>query len=108
MKLKRGEVVICVSPGDYGKPRPAVVIQSDFFSEHQSFTLLPLTGELYPAKLFRIDVEPTPENGLDKLSQVMVDKITTVAIARVKQKIGSLTDEQMEKIEVALTVWLGL
>lgn len=108
MKLKRGDVVICVSPGDYGKPRPAVVIQSDFFSEHQSCTLLPLTGEFFPAKLFRIDIEHAPENGLDKHSQVMVDKITTVAITRIKQKIGSITDEQMEKIEVALTVWLGL
>lgn len=108
MKLKRGDVVICVSPGNYGKPRPAVVIQSDFFSEHQSCSLLPLTGELYPAGLFRVGIEPTPENGLDKASQVMVDKITSIAVARIKQKIGRLSGEQMEKIEVALTVWLGL
>jgi|SRR3989338_794579 len=108
MKIKRGDVVICVSPGDYGKPRPAVVIQSDFFSEHQSCSLLPLTSELYPARLFRIDIEPASDNGLDKASQVMVDKITSIAVVRIKQKIGRLSEEQMEKIEVALTVWLGL
>jgi mRNA interferase MazF len=85
-----------------------VVIQSDFFSEHQSYSLLPLTGELYPAKLFRIDIEPSSENGLDKASQVMMDKITSVAAARIKQKIGCIGGEQIEQIEVALTVWLGL
>ena len=29
--MKRGDVVIVSAPGDFGKPRPAVVIQSDIF-----------------------------------------------------------------------------
>ena len=108
MSFKRGDVVICVASGDYGKPRPAVVIQSDFFDKHQSCTLLPLTSELYPAKLFRIDIEPTTENGLEKLSQVMVDKITTVSLVRIKQGIGRLNDEQMDKISDAISIWLNM
>lgn len=63
---------------------------------------------LYPAKLFRIDIEPASENGLDKAPQVMVGKITGIAVVRIKQKIGRFSEEQMEKVEVALTVWLGL
>ena len=32
--------------GDYGKPRPALVLQSDLFSEHPSVTVLPVTSEM--------------------------------------------------------------
>ena len=28
MEVKRGDVVLCAARGDYGKPRPAVVVQS--------------------------------------------------------------------------------
>src|SRR5256885_6050691 len=72
--MKRGEVVTVVVPGAYGKPRPALIIQSDLFDEHPSVTILPITSELRDTPLFRITVTSTPENGLLKTSQVMEDK----------------------------------
>jgi len=77
--VKRGELVTVALQGDLGKPRPALVIQSDLFNEaHPTVTLLPVTGEIRSAPLFRVTVEPSEANGLKKVSQVMVDKIASV------------------------------
>jgi|GEM_PF-2902022 len=58
--------------GDLGKPRPALVIQADSFSEHATVTVAPVTSTLVNAPLFRITVQPTAQNGLQNPSQLMV------------------------------------
>ena len=68
--MKRGDVVTIALQGDYGKPRPALVVQSDLFDAHPSVTVLPITSELRETPLFRVDVEPNDANGLRKKSQV--------------------------------------
>ena len=77
--MRRGDLVTVALQGDPGKPRPALVIQSDLFDAHPSVTILPVTGELRNAPLFRIAVNPTEQNGLTKPSQVIVDKPQSVA-----------------------------
>lgn len=57
--MKRGDLVTVSLPGAYGKPRPAVIVQSDYFTEHPSITLLPITSELVNAPLVRLGLEPT-------------------------------------------------
>ena len=94
-------------PGDYGKPRPALVIQSDLFAEHPSVTVLPVTSERRSAPLFRIDVEPGADNGLKKRSQVMIDKTTTVPREKVGQAFGRLDDTTLVAVHRALAVFLG-
>ena len=74
----RGTVVVVALQGDYGKPRPALVVQSDLFSALPSVTILPITSELRDAPLYRISISPTPETGLQKPSQIMVDKPQTI------------------------------
>jgi mRNA interferase MazF len=93
--------------GSYGKPRPALVIQSDFFAEHPSLTILPVTSELRDTPLFRITVESTPENGLLKTSQVMVDKAQTVPREKIGKKIGRLDDTTLVSVNRALALFLG-
>jgi mRNA interferase MazF len=66
--MKRGDPVTIALQGDYGKPSPALVIQSDLFDEHPSVTILPVTSELRDTPLFRITLKPSDENGLSKLS----------------------------------------
>lgn len=105
--MKRGDLVTVALSGDYGKPRPGLVIQSDLFEAHPSVTILPVTGELRNAPLFRIDIEPSEANGLRKPSQIMVDKAHTVARSKVGQIIGRLEDETMVAVNRALTVFLG-
>ena len=88
--MKRGDVVLVAVPGDYGKPRPVVVIQTDLANEtHASFVVCPMTSYIQDAPLFRLDVVPTAENGLKKPSQVMVDKIVAVRREKVRQVIRS-------------------
>ena len=94
--------------GDYGKPRPALIIQSDLFDEHPSVTLMPVTGELRDTPLFRFRVEPDGSNGLAKPSQVMIDKIQTVARDRLGQPIGRLEDSKMTEVNRLLVLFLGL
>jgi len=94
--------------GDYGKPRPALIIQSDLFDEHPSVTLMPVTGELRDTPLFRFRVEPDGSNGLAKPSQVMIDKIQTVARDRLGQPIGRLEDSKMTEVNRLMALFLGL
>ena len=82
--MKRGDLVTVAMPGDYGKPRPALVIQSDRFEDTGTVTVLLMSGTLVSAPLIRVTVEPTPENGLSNPSQVMVDK----AMSMRRDKLG--------------------
>jgi len=105
--VKRGDLVTIAPSGDYGKPRPALIIQSDLFDVHPSVSILPITGELRDAPLFRIKVAPSHANGLRKSSQVMVDKIQTVARSRVGKTIGRLEQETLVAVNRALAIFLG-
>lgn len=109
LTLRRGDVVICVLKGDYGKPRPAVVVQSDLFNPtHASVTLCPLTSHHIGASLFRLSIEATPGNGLQQDSQIMVDKLTSVKVERVRQKVGQLSASKLDQLNDALKRWLQL
>lgn len=105
--MRRGDLVTVVLQGDYGKPRPALVIQSDLFNAHPSVTILPVTGELQEAPLFRITVEPSETNGLHKRSQVMVDKAQTVPQEKLGEPFGHIEDDVMLAVNRALVVFLG-
>ena len=105
--MKRGDLVTIALPGTYGKPRPALIIQSDLFDEHPSMTILPVTGELRDTPLFRISVEPDAGNGLRKRSQVMIDKAHTVPREKVGEPFGRLDDTTMLAVTRALAVFLG-
>jgi mRNA interferase MazF len=107
--VKRGELVTVALSGDYGKPRPAVVVQADLFNEtHASVTVAPVTSTLVNAPLFRLAVEPSPRNGLRALSQVMIDKLTTVRRERIGATIGDLEPETLTRVNRALALWLGI
>jgi mRNA interferase MazF len=106
--MRRGDLVTIALQGDYGKPRPALVIQSDLFNAHPSVTILPVTGELRETPLFRIRLEPTPVNGLQKVSQAMVDKVQSVPRERVGPVFGHVGEEDMLAISRSLAVFLGV
>lgn len=106
--MKRGDVVTVALSGDFGKPRPAVVVQSDLFADHPSVTLLPVTSELRELPLFRIPIEANETNGLARNYEVMVDKIQTVSRAKIGARIGSLPDGEMLAVTRSLAVFIGI
>lgn len=106
--MKRGDFVTITMQGDFGKPRPALVIQADQFDEHATVTVLPVTSTLVAAPLFRITVQPSTANGLQKPSQVMVDKAMTVKHDKVGQAFGRIDVDAMVEVERCLAVFLGI
>lgn len=104
----RGDLVMIALQGDFGKPRPALIIQADQFSEHSSVTVLPLTSALVAAPLLRITVQPGVGNGLQKPSQVMVDKAITVKRDKVGLPFGRIDADALIEVERCLAVFLGI
>jgi mRNA interferase MazF len=107
--VKRGDVVIVSAPGDYGKPRPAVVVQSDLFNDtHASIAVCLLTTNIVDAPLFRLSIEPTVQNGLRQRSQIMIDKIVALRRSRIASHVGSLDAETLQGVNRSLALFLGL
>ena len=107
--MKRGEVWTVSGGGPHaGKPRPAVIVQEDRFDSTNSITLCVFTTDPPEAPLLRMLIEATDRNGLSSASRLMVDKVTTVPKARLGKRIGKLNDEDVVRLNRALTVFLGL
>jgi mRNA interferase MazF len=106
--MMRGDLVTIAVQGDFGKPRPALVIQANHFSEHSSVTVLPITSMLVAAPLLRVTIQPTAENGLQNPSQVMVDRAMTVKRDRVGPTFGRLDADALVQVERCLAVFLGI
>lgn len=108
-RVRRGDVVTVAAKGHYsGKPRPALVLQSDLFSALGSVTMCLLTTEILDAPLFRLTIEPSPSNGLQQVSQIMIDKIVTVPQETIGSRIGALDRELMVRVDRSLAVFLGI
>ena len=107
--MKRAEIWTVAGGADYaGKPRPAVILQDDAFEGTASITLCPMTTHVVDAPLIRLSVDPTRHNGLTVASHMMVDKITTVAKSKLQKRIGKLGEEDMNRLNRAVLVFLGL
>lgn len=106
--MKRGDLVRIAMQGDFHKPRPALVIQADAFGEHSSVTVLPVTGTRVAAPLLRVTLRPSVENGLQKSSQVMLDKTMTVRREKIGPAFGRIEADAMLEVERRLAVFLGI
>ena len=107
--MRRGDVVVVATPGDFGKPRPAVVIQSNLFNEtHASVTVCPITSDCIDAPLFRISVPPGTRTGLRDPSQVMVDKVVSVPRSSIAKTVGRCEASELRTVEDSLRFWFAL
>ena len=106
--MRRGDLVTVALQGPYGIPRPALVVQSDLFDEHPSVTVLPITSELRDAPLFRVPIKPSEANGLQKPSEVMVDKAQSVPREKIGDTFGHVSAEDMLAVSRSLAVFLGV
>ena len=107
--MRRGEVWSAAGGKAYaGKPRPVVIVQDDAFDATGSITVCAFTTDPTEAPLFRLEVAPTPENGLNEASRLMVDKVTTMPREKLGKHIGRLSDADLLRLNRALMVFLGL
>ncbi len=105
--MRRGDLVTVALPGDFGKPRPALIIQADQFAATATATVLLLSSAMIDAPLIRLSVAPTPANGLRSPSQIMVDKAMTVRRDRLGAPFGRLDDETLVAVNRSLALFLG-
>ena len=107
--MRRGDVVTVALSGDYGKPRPAVVVQTDSLpSTHPSVIVCQFKSDLFDTPDIRITISPSTTNGLRVLSQIMADKPATVRRDRVGPAIGRLDGADLRRLDAALALVLGL
>lgn len=107
--MRRGDVVTVAAAGDYGKPRPAVIVQTDAIPvRHASVVVCQMTSDCSEAADFRVTIEPSERNGLRLISQVMADKPVTIRRERIGRKIGQLDEKDISRLNIALAFIMGL
>jgi mRNA interferase MazF len=107
--MKRGDVVTVAATGDYGKPRPAVIVQTDALpAQHASVVVCQMTSDSSEASDFRVTIEPAETNGLRIRSQVMADKPVTIRRERIGKRLGHLDEGDVARLNVALAFVMGL
>jgi mRNA interferase MazF len=107
--VTRGEIYTAAARGPYtGKPRPVVILQDDRFDATASVTICPFTTNPVEAPLLRLPIDPSEDNGLERPSQLMVDKVTTVPRSSLGERLGNLRDEELLALNRSLIVFLGL
>jgi mRNA interferase MazF len=108
--VSRGDIIIAAQRREMtGKPRPVLVIQNDLAAaRHGAITACLMTSELTGASLVRLPVVPTPDNGLDEMTEVQIDQIHTFRRARLAKRIGRLSPSELLRVDEALRRWLSL
>jgi mRNA interferase MazF len=106
--VRRGDLVTVSAPGAYGKPRPAVVVQSDWLARTDSVLVALLTSEFINAPLYRLTIEPSDGNGLKAPSQVMIDKIVAIPREKCGRVIGHLNESERIALNHMLAVVVGI
>ena len=106
--MKRGEIVTVAVQGDYGKPRPAVVIQSDWLDDTDSVLVCLITTTRRDAPLYRLDLSANHETGLREPSQIMVEKVLAVRREKCGPTIGRLDTATFVSLGRMLALMIGI
>ena len=109
LALRRGDIAVCIAPGDYGKPRPSVIVQANRFNDGLgSVVVCPLTSDLVESSLLRLPVIPSEANGIRKPSVIMIDKIAAVRRDRIKSVTGHLDRQSLNRLDELLQLLVEL
>jgi mRNA interferase MazF len=107
-EVQRGDFVTVALQGDFGKPRPALIIQADAFADHATVTVLLVSSAIIEAPLLRLTITPSSANGLRQTSQIMIDKAMTVMRTKIRATFGRLDADALIEVERRLAVFLGI
>jgi len=110
VEVRRGAIVLAAGPGEFtAKPRPFVVVQSDLFNDaHESVSICPLTSNVTGNHLFRVAVDSSAGTGLDRESEIQVDKVQSLRRTRLVRQVGTVSATTMTQVDEALRRWLAL
>ena len=106
--MKRGEIwLINLDPtlgAEIRKTRPVVIVSSDNAGVLPLKVVAPLTDwkAHYAGVPWMTEINPSPQNGLDKPSSCDAFQVISVSVERFIRKLGSLDAKMMKAISVSL------
>ncbi|WP_027632019.1 type II toxin-antitoxin system PemK/MazF family toxin [Clostridium hydrogeniformans] len=111
--VKRGDIFYAdLSPvvgSEQGGIRPVIILQNDIGNKYSPTVIVgAITSQINKAKLPTHVEISSEEYGLNKDSVVLLEQIRTLDKRRLKEKIGHMTDSDMEKVDKALLISMGL
>jgi len=111
--INRGDLYsACLDPvvgSEQGGIRPVLVIQNDVGNRHSpTVIVLAITGQINKARLPTHVPVPAEGNGLMKDSVILAEQIRTLDKRRLRERIGTIAPEVMEKVSEALKISLGV
>lgn len=107
--VRRGDIAIAALAGDYGKPRPVLIVQNNALSEVvDSVIVCPFSTSIESTVIARLRIEPSAENGLEHASILMIEKLTVLHVSRISRVIGRLEDSHMDRVNLSVAFVLGL
>lgn len=109
MNPQRGDLVTVAFKGPYtGKPRPALVVQSNDAADLSSVVICPVTSDLTEGAPLRVRVRPSSANNLRQASDVMIDKLSAVPRQAVSAAFGRITEAELALVDIALRLLLAV
>lgn len=113
MVIKRGDIFYAdLSPvvgSEQGGIRPVLIVQNDVGNKYSPTVIASaITSQINKAKLPTHIELSARDYGLPKDSVILLEQIRTIDKKRLREKIGHLDDELMEKVNEALSVSFGL
>ena len=101
------------SPGRGSEPtgrRPAVVVQTDVANRHLTYpnTIIVAVSRKARSLSFHVRVAPTETNGLRDVSYVKCEQMLTISKERLESRLGRLGDGDLERVDAALRLVLGI
>ena len=106
--MKRGDLLTVIIPGDHGKPRPGVVIQTESAEDLDTVIVCQLTGDFSRSRPFRVELAVSAKNGLQKPSQIMADKMFTTYRKKCGPVFGNIGPAKLAELNTAIAVITGL
>jgi len=106
--LKQGDIVTVAPPGDFGKPRPALILQKRIPLETDKVTVALITSDLLHLSRVRVSIEPTAQNGLHQPSQIMLDNVQTFKRQKIGKVLGAVDELTLDRVMAALLAFIGL
>ncbi len=112
--MQRGDVYRAVLNPVQGSEqagiRPVVIVSRDAINRSSPVIIVvPLTDKSHKHKIYPSHVElKAGEGGLEKDSVVLCEQVRAISTERLKGQVGHLSNERMQKINVALKIALDL
>lgn len=113
MIIKRGDMYYAdLSPvvgSEQGGVRPVLIVQNDIGNKYSPTVIAAaITSQINKAKLpTHIEIS-AQEYGLQKDSVILLEQIRTIDKKRLREKIGHLDEELMDRVNEAIGVSFGL